>query len=124
MALQAMLMFVTVTQGNVSLIDEPRTVVIRSAEEWRTLWKAHSPQTVLDVDFNGAVVVGVFLGSRPTSGYRVQIEAIRQRGTTMVVEYRERRPDPADVVAQILTAPFHVVRVASRPEMVEFTRLQ
>jgi len=121
-AMQAMLTQTTVAQGSGSLIEEPREVVIRSAGEWQALWKQHSPEPAPRVDFNGAVVVGVFLGSRPTAGYRVQIEAVRSDGATAVVEYRERAPDPNDLVAQILTAPFHIVRIASQPKVVEFKR--
>jgi hypothetical protein len=123
-ALQATLAHVSVAQGAASLIDEPREVVVRSTEEWRALWKQHSPQDAPRVDFNGAIVVGVFLGSRPTAGYRVQIEAVRLEGAKAVVEYRERRPDPGDIVAQILTAPFDLVRVTGTPADVEFRRLQ
>jgi hypothetical protein len=123
LALQTTLAFVTVAQANASLIDEPREVVVRSNEEWRALWKQLSPQTMPRVDFSGAVVVGVFLGSRPTSGYRVQIETVRLDGTKAIVEYREREPDPGGVVAQILTAPFHLIRIAGRPDVVEFRRL-
>lgn len=124
MAMQATLAYGTVAQGAVSLIQEPREVVIRSAQEWRVLWNEHSPQPAPAVDVDSGVVVGVFLGSRPTAGYRVQIEAIRVEGATAVVEYRERAPGRGDIVAQILTSPFHLVRVAGRPEKVEFRLLR
>lgn len=118
-----MLAQTTVAQGNGSLIDEPREVVIRSASEWQALWKQHSPQPMPRVDFNGAVVVGVFLGTRPTAGYSVQLEAVRLEGAKAVVEYREHEPGQNDVVAQILTAPFHLVRIAGQPKEIEFRRL-
>ncbi len=123
MALQTTLAYTTVAQGSASLIEERREVVIRSAGEWQTLWKGHSPQAPPRVDLSTGVVVGVFLGSRPTAGYSVQIERVRLDGAKAVVEYRESAPDPGGVVAQILTAPFHLVRVAGRPAVVEFRRL-
>jgi hypothetical protein len=123
-ALQTVLAHVSVAQGAGSLIEEPREVVVRSTQEWQALWKEHSPQDAPRVDFNGAIVVGVFLGTRPTAGYRVQIEAVRLDGAKAVVEYRERAPGRGDIVAQILTAPFDLVRVVGRPANVEFRRLQ
>jgi len=121
--MQATLTFVTVAQGAGSQIQAPRQVVVRSTDAWQALWTEHSLQEMPAVDFNGAVVVGVFLGTRPTAGYRVQIESIRVDGSTAVVEYRERAPGRGDIVAQILTAPYQLVRVSSLPEKVEFRRI-
>jgi hypothetical protein len=84
--LQATVSFTTVVQGVNSGIMERREVVIRSAEEWQTLWKAHTPQPQPLVDFSKSIVVGVFLGSRPTAGYRADIVAIRTEGVQTVVE--------------------------------------
>jgi hypothetical protein len=39
------------------------------------------------------------------------------------VEYRERRPPPGTLVAQVLTSPFHLVRVPRQTGPVEFRRL-
>ena len=65
--LQAPVSFTTVAQGAVSAIDEPRHAVVRTAAEWQSLWDTHSPEAQAPtVDFTRAVVVGVFLGARPT----------------------------------------------------------
>jgi hypothetical protein len=123
-AMQAVVAHVTVAQGSASLITEPREVVVRSTEEWQALWKAHSPQAVPQVDFTGSIVVGVWLGSRPTSGFRAEVVAVRVEGNAAIVEYRERAPEPGSVLAQVLTSPFHLVRVSGNPAVVEFRRLQ
>jgi len=124
-ALQVLASFATVARGTGSGIDEPRQVVIRSAAEWQTLWKAHDPDRAAPVvDFARSVAVGVFLGSRPTAGFSVEITAVKKEGERSVVEYLERRPPPGSLTAQILTSPYHLVTVPRDIGTVEFKRLQ
>ena len=120
----AMLLLATVAQGTMSGIEEPRQAVVRTAAEWQALWKEHAPgQAVPAVDFAQSMVVAVFLGSRPTAGFAVEITAVRQEGSRTVVEYVERRPAGDELTAQVLTSPFHVVRATRATGDVEFRRL-
>jgi hypothetical protein len=111
MLFQVVVTFTTLAQGSNSQIMEPRQVVVRSAAEWQTLWKAHSPQPAPVVDFSRSIIVGVFLGSRPTAGYQVAITALKSQDGKAIVEYVERRPEVGAIVAQVLTSPFHLVSI-------------
>jgi hypothetical protein len=115
----------TVAQGAMSNIEEPRQAVVRTAAEWQALWKQHDPGgTAPPVDFSQSLVAAVFLGSRPTAGFTAEIIAVKTEGTRTVVEFRERQP-PADAfVAQVLTSPFHIVRLPSTAGSIEFRRLK
>ena len=120
----AVLLFVTVAQGTMSNIEEPRQVVVRTAAEWQALWKEHDPEGAAPaVDFAQSIVVGIFLGSRPTAGFAVEITTVRMEATRTVVEYLERSPPRDAFVAQVLTSPFHVVRLTRTAGSVEFRRL-
>jgi PrcB C-terminal len=120
----ALLVFATLAQGAMSTIEEPRQAVVRTAAEWQALWKAHQPETPAPaVDFAQSLVVGVFLGSRPSAGFEVEIVAVKTEANRVVVEYVERRPPRDAFVAQILTSPFHVVRIMRTAASVEFRRL-
>src|SRR5688572_5608851 len=107
--LQVTVAFTTVARGSNSQISEPREVIVRTADEWRALWKTHGDARQPTIDFSKSTVIGVFLGTRMTAGYEVDIVSVRAQGATTVVEYRERRPDPGAFLAQALTAPFHLV---------------
>jgi PrcB C-terminal len=123
--LQVLVTFETVAQGTDSSIDESRQVVIGSAAEWQALWKAHDADGAAPVvDFARLVVLGVFLGSRPTAGFGAEITAVKREGERSVVEYLERRPPPGALTAQVLTSPYHLVSVPRDIGMVEFRRLQ
>ena len=115
----------TVARGAMSNIEEPRQVVVRTAAEWQALWKEHDAQRAAPaVDFAQSSVVAVFLGTRPTAGFGVDITAVKTEGSRAVVEYREQRPPRDALTAQILTSPFHIVRVARASGPIEFRRIE
>ena len=117
--------FTTISQSEQSGVEEPRQVVLRTPEEWTALWKEHAPgQPMPAVDFTKSMVIGVFLGSRNTAGYRVTITGIERDAASTVVTYREVRPGARDILAQVLTFPHHLVRVERIAGEVTFTRAE
>jgi hypothetical protein len=116
------LAFTTVAQGESSRVQEPRTVVARTADEFAALWKTHAEGTPPKVDFAKSIVAGVFLGMRPTAGYGVRISNVRKTADGALVEYSERAPGPDTMTAQVLTAPFHLVAIPREIRSVEFKK--
>jgi hypothetical protein len=110
----------TIAQGTDSAIAEPREVVARTAEAWQAVWTDHDAGTPPAIDFTQSMVVGVFLGMRPTAGFAVEITAVEMEEGRTIVWYVERRPDPGDLTAQMLTAPFHLVAVPRTDSEVVF----
>jgi len=102
----------TVARDLMSGIDEPRQSVARSADEWTTLWRAHAgDKPAPKVDFARRTVLAVFLGTRTSAGYAVEIVGTRAEGTGLIVQWSERQPQRDMVSAQILTSPSHIVTV-------------
>jgi len=121
--LQGGVSFKTIDRGGQSGIEEPRQVVVRTAAEWEKLWKEHALDRPLPpVDFTKAIVVGVFLGYRPTGGYGVEITGIERKDGEAVVTYRERKPQKTDIVTQVITMPYHLVSLDKIAGEVRFTR--
>ena len=117
------IVFTNVVQGQSSSVHEARKVVVRTAEEWQSTWKNHSTAPVPKVDFSQSIVVGVFLGMRPTAGYSVAILAVRRTRNSAVVEYIVGEPDRNQIVAQMLTAPFHLVAIPRDVQKIEFKQV-
>lgn len=102
----------TIAKGTLSGLDRGREVVVRTEGDWHALWKEHAPEEPPPrVDFTARTVVAVFLGSRNTAGFDVDITAVDRRDAGATVRYRERRPGAGQMVAQIITSPFHIVSV-------------
>ena len=110
---------ITVTEiggGSHSGILEPRVWIARTPEEWADLWAAHSSSAIParpapDVDFDSEMVIGVFLGQRPSSGYGVEVRSCHAENGRVRVRVRETQPDPDTLQATVVTSPFRLVRV-------------
>ena len=70
------------------------------------------------------MVVGVFLGSRPTAGYSVEIVRTTEQPDGLVVEYREGSPARDMMTAQVITTPYHLVAVPKRTGEVKFEKVR
>lgn len=121
--LAAQMTFTNIAKGDASGQQTSRQVTVRTPAEWQALWKDHSPDGKMPaVDFNSNMVIGVFLGSRPSAGYGVEIVGVRTQAKDLIVEYIEKQPGRDMMTAQILTEPFHLVAVAKRPGPVRFLK--
>jgi hypothetical protein len=99
-------------KGDRSQIMAAREVVVRTAAEWDALWRAHLPaRQPAAVDFSKEMVVGVFLGSKPTPGYGVTIASAAEEGGVLRVRYRETSPPPDAISAQVITHPYLIVAI-------------
>lgn len=121
--LQAAVALTTVARGTDSQITKPREVAVRSADEWRMLWSEHSGERAPAVDFSRVIVLSIFMGTQPSAGYAVEIVGVRNEGATTRVEYREMRPSPGTLSAQMLTSPFHLVSIPRTTNPIEFRKL-
>ena len=114
----------TVDRGVQSFVYSARQVTVRDGAEWEALWREHAPGRPLPaVDFAREMVVGVFLGSRPTGGYVVEIVSTGGEQGALVIRYRETRPAPDRITAQVLTFPYHLVAVPQQSGMVRFEKV-
>ena len=112
LAMQTPSPIVTIARDTMSQVESPRQMVARTQAEWVALWRDHAGATSPPaVDLSTRTVVAVFLGSRSTGGYAVEITGTRLQGPALVVLWRERRPAPDQVSAQVITSPAHLVSI-------------
>ena len=108
-----------------SQVDSARQAVARNASEWAALWKMHSGESKPPaVDLGSRTVVAVFLGSRPTAGYAVQIIGTRQANGALIVQWQERRPASGDILAQVLTSPATIVSIPKFAGEIKFEKVE
>ena len=115
-------------KGASSNVEMARQVTVTSTPQWVALWKEHGsarPQPA--VDFSKEMVVAVFMGSRMTSGYAVEILGYRSASPGLkdvIVEYRETAPARDAISAQVLTAPYHIAVIQKQVGTVSFQKVQ
>jgi hypothetical protein len=111
-------------KGDQSNMDDARQAVARTPGEWSALWRLHSPdRPAPKVDFGKEMVAGVFLGSRPTAGFGIEIVGTREANGALVVQFKQTQPARGLVTAQILTSAYHLVALPKRAGDVTFERL-
>ena len=108
--------FHTIAKGYRSGVREPLQVVARNQNDWETLWRRHAsvdviPRPLPIIDFEKFIVVGIFLGDKPTGGYEAEIIRAELSNTDLVILYREKAPTGRGEVIQSLTQPYHIVQV-------------
>jgi hypothetical protein len=115
----------TIAKGDQSSMDDAKQAVARTPAEFQAVWRQHDPERRPPaVDFTKEMVVGVFLGSRPTAGWVLEIVSATPDGDGLVVRYRELAPPPGGVTAQVLTSYHHVVAVPKVAGAVKFEKIQ
>jgi hypothetical protein len=108
-----------------SRVDSPKQAAARNPAEWASLWREHAGAAAAPaVDFASRTVVAVFLGSRPSAGYAVEITGTRREGAALVVEWRERQPPPDQVTAQVITSPAHIVSIPKFAGEIRFEKVE
>jgi hypothetical protein len=116
--------FTSIAKGDMSGQQLAKQVTIRTPAEWKALWKDHSPTEKMPViDFTKSMVVGIFLGSKPSDGYDVEIVSVRNQEKELLVEYVQRQPGRGTLAAQILTEPYHLVSVPQQAGAVRFVQI-
>ena len=69
------------------------------------------------------MIVGVFMGSRPTAGFAVEVVGSREEAGALVVQYRETRPARGLITAQVITSAYHIVAMPARTGTIRFERI-
>lgn len=103
---------VVVAREMMSQVDTPKQLVARTPAEWAALWRQHAGDSAAPkVDLGTRTIVAIFLGSRPSAGYAVEITGTREADGVLTVEWRERRPGRGDITAQVLTSPMVIATI-------------
>lgn len=99
----------------------------RNDTEWATLWElaGRVPPGRLPPE---QMALGVFLGTRTTTGYSVEIVRLRPehhegQRDRLVVEYKEVMPPDGLFTSQVLTSPYAIVLVDRSDVAIRYTRV-
>jgi hypothetical protein len=114
-----------ISREMMSQVDDTKQAVARTAPEFAALWRQHAGATPAPaVDFATRTVVAVFLGSRPTAGFTVEIIRTKPAGGKLIVQWQERRPGRDEVAAQILTSPAVIASIPKFAGEITFEKVE
>jgi len=105
--------------------DRPLRTVVRDAAMLEEVWKkAQSAMAPVPkappLDFTKEMAILAAMGTRPTSGYSIEVVSVNEEGGKMVVWVAERSPGKEEIVTQVVTSPWHLVVLPRRDLPVEW----
>ena len=116
--------FSVIAAGGSSGIASERLQVLRDESSFSALWASHDltlgpANTEPSVDFGQEMVIAVFLGAKPSSGYSIDISKIEDgpNNIAVTVSIGISRCLP---VAQVITQPYMIVKTARSSKIVTF----
>ena len=92
-------------------IGEARRQVIRDANAWANFWSELGVGERPAIDFTRDLVIAVAAGQRPTGGYEIAVDHVRQSNEELTVEVVETTPGPNCLTTPSLTQPVDIVIV-------------
>lgn len=114
-----------VAREMMSQIDEQQQVVARTPAEWAALWRRHAGESPAPkVDLGTRTIVAIFLGSRPSAGYAVDITGTREAAGVLTVQWSERRPERGVISAQVLTSPAVIASIPKFTGEIKFEKVE
>ena len=103
--------------------NEPGGRAVSDQGAWTKVWSMLSTAPVPEVDFNSSQVLAVFLGQRPTGGYRVEIMEAKETEKALVVSFREIPQPSGKAPAPEKTAPYALKLVPRSSLPVRFEKV-
>jgi hypothetical protein len=82
-----------------------------AAEIGQLLDDPEAQSRLAQVDFQSKWVVAVFDGTKPSSGYTTTIDRVMQSDGEVHLYLRQTEPDPEQMVAAVLTHPYHIIEI-------------
>jgi hypothetical protein len=122
---KAEIKFDTIAKGTHSGIRRPEKEVITTEKEWEQFWKQHTsitspPPALPKVDFAKQVVIAVTSGEKTTGGYTIEVTKVETKKDAVMVYYKETKPKPTNFTIQVLTQPYHFIRIDKQKLPVKF----
>jgi hypothetical protein len=103
--------FRELARGSRSEVSERTNYLITSTDQLRALWRIiDAPGQTPTIDFTKSDVVAVFTGDQPTVGYEIQVAAVADAQSRMVV-VAVTRPGASCLVGEAVTNPYQVIEL-------------
>ncbi len=108
--------FETLWRGNYGTYETTGNLVIKNENNWQETWEA----LPADIDFDDEMLVAVFMGTRNTGGYAIEIITVLETPEHLKVRLKHSAPGKDALVTQALVQPHHIVRLGKSDKPVIF----
>jgi len=86
---------------------KPLEKLVENIMDWQSMWGLTGEKMPkIMIDFDSEVVAGIFLGDKPTGGYRIEFRQPFVQNETMFILYKVGKP--TGVVTQAISQPYAI----------------
>lgn len=110
-----------------SVHTNPATIIADNAHEFAELFVGadlNSQSPVPQVDFNKQRVAAIFAGQKPSAGYLLQVEGIRETADNIIITYTSYSPTNNCTNDAALTYPFCFIALPAGTKPVVFKEVK
>jgi hypothetical protein len=99
--------------------------VITDSGRWKDFWvqlnsTSSKPAKLPKIDFKNEMVLGVYIGQRMPSGYKIKISSIKEGNNCLEVYVDQTTPKIGSLYTMAIIQPYHVVRTKSTKKLINF----
>jgi len=121
---KASISFDTIDKGTQSGYHERSSFIIKDQARWEEIWNLHTSNLdqvprIPKVDFDTDMVIAVFRGEFPSSGFDTKVTGITEKGGKIEVTVTET-DNIGGMVLDVITYPFHIIKTKKSALPVEF----
>jgi len=98
-------------------------VILNSNEDLLKIFSACPTFDVAMPDFTQKRILGLYAGPKPTGGYAIKIQSIKEDDCQIVVQYFEKEPKKDDVLTTVMTYPSDYVVISKSSKPIAFQRV-
>ncbi len=109
--------FRTVASGSSAAATTPSVQLASTQSSFDAIWNmAYGRQSPMPVTplLGNQSAVGIFLGTRPTGGYGVQVDSVQPAGNTLTVRVTLKAPGAGTITTQSITSPWVIFSVSGK----------
>lgn len=90
--------------------------IFKSYEEYENFYREHTniisdELPKLNIDFKKEILIGIFLGQRPTSGYGIYITKVTIENKKIIIYANEVCPKKDQIVLMVITYPSVFIKI-------------
>lgn len=111
-----------INKNTYSGVQQKKNLLIQDQKAWATLWKEHATQKeeLPSIDFTKKMVLGIFLGERPSACYNIGDVHIWHTEKQINVSYMVLEPGPLVRCASSIVTPAILIEIPRSEAKIEF----
>ncbi|WP_282038014.1 protease complex subunit PrcB family protein [Saccharicrinis aurantiacus] len=112
-------------QGDFSRVTKKSTYVVRNKNEQTIRNKNEQTIKSLDefnidaIDFKTTMLAEIFIGEKPSSGYKVILDTIIETDDSITIKYHIDKPE--GIVMTVMTSPYIIIEIPQSSKEVIFS---